>query len=192
MLIANITGIGYPAATAPGRPGSSKYARLPVKKVANAVLGPVVNQVAAIAGDALSCITRPRLGTCLGAAAAVLPYLVGDGEAAALTGTTAAEEGGRGLVNLASDARTQHILHGDETCGGHLWPGLSGEAPFPQGWSAEQVGMHAVSDIATDPAAWERAVKQGSRTVLVGTQNGVEIRDRMGRSPSTGSHVPRG
>ena len=139
VLIANITGIGYPAAPALGGPGSSKYARQLVEKVANAVapvvqsvVGPVVNQVAAIAGDALSCITRSRLGTCLSAAAAVLPYLVGGGEAAALTDTTAAEEeeeGGRDLVNLASDARTQHILHGDETCGGRSWPGLSGKAP---------------------------------------------------------------
>jgi hypothetical protein len=82
-----------------------------------------VNQVANIASDALSCITRSRLGTCL-SAAAVLPYLVSGGEAAALTDTTAPEEGGRDLVNLASDARTQHILHGDETCGGRSWPGL--------------------------------------------------------------------
>jgi hypothetical protein len=36
--------------------------------------------------------------------------------------------------------------------------------------------MHEISDIATDPAAWENAVQQGSRTVLVGTRDGVEIR----------------
>jgi hypothetical protein len=41
VLIANITGIGYPAAPALGGPGSSKYARQLVKKVANAV-APVV------------------------------------------------------------------------------------------------------------------------------------------------------
>lgn len=36
--------------------------------------------------------------------------------------------------------------------------------------------MHAISDIATDPAAWENAVQQGSRTVLGGTRGGVDIR----------------
>jgi hypothetical protein len=72
-----------------------------VKKIANAVapvvqslLAPVVNQITAIVGDAASCITHPRLGTCLSAAAAVLPFLIGGGEAAALTDTTdIAEEG---------------------------------------------------------------------------------------------------
>jgi hypothetical protein len=99
-----------------------------VKKIANAVapvvqslLAPVVNQITAIVGDAASCITHPRLGTCLSAAAAVLPFLIGggeaaaltDGEAAALTDTTtaaAAEEGttadivlsGHGSYNLVN------------------------------------------------------------------------------------------
>jgi filamentous hemagglutinin len=85
----------------------------------------------------------------------------------------AAEDGG--LVNLASDARTTHILEGDGTGGGHFWPGAAGKTPFPESWSGGQI-MHAVSDIATDPAAWENAVQQGSRTVLVGARGGVEIR----------------
>ena len=79
------------------------------------------------------------------------------------------------LVNLASDARTNHILNGDETGGGHLWPGLSSKTPFPEGWSAARV-MNAISDIVTDQAAWDNAVQQGSKTVLVGTSDGVEIR----------------
>jgi filamentous hemagglutinin len=36
--------------------------------------------------------------------------------------------------------------------------------------------MHSISDIATDPAAWQNAAQQGSRTVLVGVRDGVEIR----------------
>jgi len=36
--------------------------------------------------------------------------------------------------------------------------------------------MHEVSDIATDPIAWRGAVQQGSKTVLTGTRNGVDIR----------------
>jgi hypothetical protein len=51
-------------------------------------MGPVLNQIIAIAGDAASYITRLRLGTCLSAAAAVLPFLIGGGEAAALTEAT--------------------------------------------------------------------------------------------------------
>ena len=55
------------------------------------------------------------------------------------------------LVNLASSQRTAHILTGDATGGGHLFPGAPGKTAFPQGWSGDQV-MHHVSDIATDPA----------------------------------------
>lgn len=36
--------------------------------------------------------------------------------------------------------------------------------------------MNSISDIATDPAAWQNAVTQGSRTVLTGTVDGVDIR----------------
>lgn len=36
--------------------------------------------------------------------------------------------------------------------------------------------MNSISDIATDPAAWQNAVTQESRTVLTGTVDGVEIR----------------
>jgi hypothetical protein len=55
------------------------------------------------------------------------------------------------FVNLASPKRTAHILTGDGTGGGHLWPGLPGKTPFPQSWSGEKV-MHHVSDIASDPS----------------------------------------
>jgi hypothetical protein len=89
--------------------------------------------------------------------------------------TTGVAAEGDGLVNLASDGRTTHILDGDGTGGGHLWPGAAGKTPFPSSWSGGQI-MHAISDIATDPAAWRNAVQQGSRTVLVGTRDGVEIR----------------
>jgi filamentous hemagglutinin len=36
--------------------------------------------------------------------------------------------------------------------------------------------MSEISDIATDPAAWRNGVPQGSRTILTGTKDGVEIR----------------
>ncbi|MEE9964910.1 MAG: EndoU domain-containing protein, partial [Propionicimonas sp.] len=79
------------------------------------------------------------------------------------------------FVNLASPSRTTHILQGDATGGGHLWPGGPGKSPFPQSWSGDRI-MHEISDIATDPVAWRGAVPQGGRTVLTGTRDGVDIR----------------
>jgi RHS repeat-associated protein len=93
------------------------------------------------------------------------------------TGTTTADN----FVDLASPARRAHILVGDAAGGGHLWPGLSGKTPFPQSWSGDRI-MHEVSDIATDPAAWQRGVAQGSRTVLTGVRDDVEIRVIVGTS----------
>lgn len=60
------------------------------------------------------------------------------------------------LVNLASPARTQHILFGDATGGGHMWPGAAGKSVFPSSWSGSEI-MNAISDIATDPnLQWEQ------------------------------------
>ena len=79
-------------------------------------------------------------------------------------------------LNLATEARTQHILNGDGPgSGGHLWPGAAGKTPFPASWSATRI-MNSISDIATDPTAWQNAVTQGSRTILTGTEDGVDIR----------------
>lgn len=36
--------------------------------------------------------------------------------------------------------------------------------------------MNTISDSATDPAAWQKAVTQGSRTILSGTVDGVDVR----------------
>jgi filamentous hemagglutinin len=79
-------------------------------------------------------------------------------------------------LNLASVSRTQHILEGDGPgSGGHLWPGAAGKTPFPESWSGTRI-MNSISDIATDPTAWQNAVTQGSRTILTGTQDAVDIR----------------
>jgi filamentous hemagglutinin len=65
------------------------------------------------------------------------------------------------------------ILSGDQTGGGHLWPGLAGKTPFPQGWSASKV-MQAISDVATNPeSTW---TVQGSRAAILGNYEGVDIR----------------
>lgn len=79
------------------------------------------------------------------------------------------------FVDLSTTARRQHILFGDATGGGHLWPGMPGKSPFPPTWSGDRI-MHEVSDIATDPAAWANATRSGRNTVLYGTRNGVRIR----------------
>jgi filamentous hemagglutinin len=81
---------------------------------------------------------------------------------------------GYDYVNLASEERTQHILYGEPGSGGHLWPGQPGKTAFPPSWSEGQI-LHAASDIATDPTAWAYAEPQGSRTVLMGTYDGVDI-----------------
>jgi RHS repeat-associated protein len=79
----------------------------------------------------------------------------------------------KGFVNLASPKRTQHILYGDATGGGHLWPVKPGKTAFPQSWNADQV-MHNVSDVATDPlATWTQLTgKPGARF----TKNGKPVR----------------
>jgi RHS repeat-associated protein len=97
-----------------------------------------------------------------------------------------APEGTGNFVNLASPQRTTHILTGDATGGGHLWPGLPGKTPFPQGWSGDKV-MHCVSDIATDPGLqWvQQTGKAGSlftkagdpaRFIVIGEREAVRIK----------------
>jgi filamentous hemagglutinin len=90
------------------------------------------------------------------------------------TGSSVAAEGETDL-NLATEARTEHILQGDATGGGHLWPGAAGKSAFPESWSSTRI-MNTISDIATDPAAWQNAVTQGGRTVLTGSVDGVDVR----------------
>ena len=77
------------------------------------------------------------------------------------TGVSVTPEGP--YVNLASGDRTIHILYGDKTGGGHMWPGMPGKTPFPENWSAPKV-MHEVSDIASDPTL--RAVRPDGKTDL--------------------------
>ncbi|WP_197498383.1 DUF637 domain-containing protein, partial [Cupriavidus gilardii] len=90
------------------------------------------------------------------------------------------------LVNLASQQRTKHILFGDATGGGHLWPGAPGKTAFPATWTKSQI-MHNVSDLATDPkAAWTQLTgKAGAeytskgapvRWAVEGVRDGVQIR----------------
>jgi RHS repeat-associated protein len=89
-------------------------------------------------------------------------------------------------VNLASPERTEHILRGDATGGGHKWPGLPGKTPFPENWSDEEI-MHNISDVATDPSlpSVQQTGRPGSlytrsgapsRSFVIGTRGGLRIR----------------
>lgn len=51
--------------------------------------------------------------------------------------------------------------------------GIPGKSEFPAGWGDDKI-MHSISDVATDPAS--RITPQGSRSVVEGTREGVNIR----------------
>jgi len=83
---------------------------------------------------------------------------------------------GEDFVNLASAKRTLHIIFGDTTGGGHLWPGAPGKSPFPATWSPDKI-MHIVSDVTTDPSIeWIAIPSRGlQRFKAVGIREGVKI-----------------
>lgn len=93
------------------------------------------------------------------------------------------------FVNLASLQRTTHILTGDATGGGHLFPGGAGKSAFPQNWSATRV-VHEISDVATEPFS-SFVTGRGGRTVVNGTRDGVDIRVILG-SQREGSGIITG
>ena len=89
-------------------------------------------------------------------------------------------------ASLASEKRRKHILFGDSTGGGHLWPGNPGKTPFPRNWDADKV-MKEVSDIATDPSlTWKQITGKPGSTVtksgkpvrfeVIGEREGVKIK----------------
>ncbi|WP_404385026.1 RHS repeat-associated core domain-containing protein [Knoellia locipacati] len=88
--------------------------------------------------------------------------------------TTKAAKSADEFVDLASASRRTHILDGDATGGGHLWPGLPGKTPFPKDWSGNRV-MHEISDVATDPNSIFRPGRGGS-TIATGTRGGVDMK----------------
>jgi len=77
------------------------------------------------------------------------------------------------IPSIIDADRAVHILTGDSTGGGHLWPGEPGKTPFPQGWDANAV-LGVVSDIATDPNSTVTP-GGGGRTVVTGVRDGVEV-----------------
>ena len=132
-------------------------------------------------GDLLKWAAKPiddALSVALGRVEGVfgrVSRLNGRASAASTPGTAVTADGGvdRAQLNLASGERTTHILTGDATGGGHLWPGLPGKSPFPAGWTGDMI-MRAASDIATDPSSTV-VTEIGRRSVLVGERDGVRI-----------------
>ena len=53
-------------------------------------------------------------------------------------------------TSILSDRDRQHILYGDSSGGGHMYPGQPGKTTYPKHWSGEKI-EHEVSDIVTSP-----------------------------------------
>jgi RHS repeat-associated protein len=91
-----------------------------------------------------------------------------------------AAESESGFVNLASKARTNHILNGEvrpngSFGGGHRFgTGFPNKSEFPAGWSDDEI-MHNISDVATDPSLTWRAGNGSGDFFVNGTRDGVDI-----------------
>ncbi|MGH9169527.1 MAG: RHS repeat-associated core domain-containing protein [Acidimicrobiales bacterium] len=95
------------------------------------------------------------------------PGAISSSEQESIDEEARAAEGDPEFVNLASGARTTHILDG------HMPPGEPGNSLFPSNWSGEQI-MHSVSDVATDPSlTW---VQQTGKLGAEFTKNGAPVR----------------
>ncbi len=101
------------------------------------------------------------------------PAAAGSVSSAVALEARVANGGAKTGINLASPQRTQHILQGDATGGGHMWPGAPGKTAFPQSWDADKIMTH-VSDVATDPlSVWtQQTGKAGSLL----TKSGLPVR----------------
>lgn len=138
--------------------------------------------------DALVCLAESDL-VCAGLSAASMAPFLGWGSAGAkyvrlggemIEAGSSASRGADDLVNLASEARTTHILTGEvrpngSFGGGHKpGTGYPGKSEFPPGWSDGQI-MHQVSDVATDPSVVWRSGSRPGDYFANGTRDGVEI-----------------
>jgi RHS repeat-associated protein len=97
------------------------------------------------------------------------------------------------FINLASPARTRHIIAGDATGGGHAWFGslksfsnglLRRKSMFPLHWSNKKI-MHAISDVAVNNPWIQQTGKAGAaftksgapvRYTVIGYYEGVKIK----------------
>lgn len=94
--------------------------------------------------------------------------------------TGVAAKSGDEFVNLASEARTTHILDGEVRPngtfgGGHrAGTGFPKKSEFPASWSDDEI-MHNISDVATDPSLVWRAGDIPGDFWVNGTRGGVDI-----------------
>ncbi len=94
-------------------------------------LGHALVGVVAIVGPGAAEKALGQLAEATEVASVVAPGKAFEGFAKATEVASVVEEG-QPLVNLASEKRTIHILNGDATGGGHMWPGNPGKTPFPR------------------------------------------------------------
>ncbi len=87
----------------------------------------------------------------------------------------ACTQAGQCGLNLASSKKTNHILNGDSTGGGHLaGTGKAGKSEFPQNWTPDDV-MNNASDIATMPKpSGGRVIQADGRFRSTHNVNGVD------------------
>ena len=111
--------------------------------------------------------------------------------AAGNSGGSGGHDGNNVLTNTRSSIsinakREKHILYGNETGGGHLWPGRQGKSAFPKTWSTKKI-IENVKDIVSDlniRPIWRRGAPGSlvtrtgipSRYYLEGIRDGVRIR----------------
>lgn len=178
------------------RPRGSGEGGLGGDDVASAVAGgvPIVGDIYDLATiiSGYDCITGDRLSTWDRVFGACTFWIPGISAGAARGIKKAANSG----TDLASDARRQHILDGDETGGGHrAGTGTPGKSEFPADWSDDYT-MEQVSDVATDPSS-TRVPNPNTNVggdVVTGTRDGVTISvvvDKNNQIHTAWPHSPR-
>ncbi len=98
--------------------------------------------------------------------------------------------------SLLPERDKQHILYGDSSGGGHMYPGKPGKTTYPKHWSGDKIA-YEVSDIVTSPTTqWYAQTGTGgqytnsgkpARWVSFETRDGIRIRTVY--EPATGRVV---
>lgn len=71
-------------------------------------------------------------------------------------------------VDIISPDARKHILYGDATGGGHMYPGVNGKSTYPKNWTENQI-IHNVGDIATSPKTqWYAQTGSGGKFTKTG------------------------
>ena len=78
------------------------------------------------------------------------------------------------ITDIIPSGRIKHILYGDGTGGGHLWPGLPGKSSFPKEWSKDRI-LREINEIAQDQTIIGKTQSNG-RIVKDKIIDGVNVR----------------